>query len=404
MRPLLRFLRLVLELQGAIVLDGKPIPEEGGVEIRVRRHAHAKPRCPECRRVLRGRIVPIERRWRHLDVMKMKTFIAATIREGWCPRHERRVEGVPWAHPAARHTHAFDRAVASLVQVADKSAAARMFDAAWRTVGRIVHRVVASLLPEDRLEGLEFIGVDETSYKRGHRYLTVVSSLITGRVVWIGEGKSEATPSAFFAGIRPERAGQSKLVAMEMGEAYQASVQAHAPQADIVFDRFHVAQLLLSAIDDVRREEVRKVQEPARNALKRTRFALLRNPKHRTPRDEDAIRRVEAGNRRLARAYQLRVDFEDLWDCGNEEDAREFLARRTRSALRSRQRPPRRFATAVRRYQHGILGIFRWWGTTNAVLEGTANRIELAIHRAYGFHSVEALMAMVYLCCGGLRL
>jgi transposase len=190
---------------------------------------------------------------------------------------------------------------------------------------------------------------------------------------------------------------------MDMGEAYEASVRAHALQAETVFDRFHVVQLILSAIHDVRREEVRLVQEPARKALERTRLALLRNPKRRTPRREDAIRRVAARNRRIARAYQLRVDLEDPWGCGNEEGAREFLARWTRSALLSPKRPLRWMATTVRRYQHGIPGFSRWRGTTHAVLEGTAREIKLAIQRAYGFHSVEALMAMVYLCSGGLR-
>jgi transposase len=78
-------LRFVLDLQGGIVLAGKTVPDEDAAEIAVRRHASAKPRCPECREVLRGRTVPVQRRWRHLDVMKMKTYIAATIREGWPP-------------------------------------------------------------------------------------------------------------------------------------------------------------------------------------------------------------------------------------------------------------------------------------------------------------------------------
>jgi transposase len=95
------------------------------------------------------------------------------------------VERVPWAAPAARQTHEFDRQVASLVQVADKSAAERMFHVSWRTVGRMVESVVNALLPQDRLARLRAITIDETSHKRDHRYQTVVSCVQTGRVVWI---------------------------------------------------------------------------------------------------------------------------------------------------------------------------------------------------------------------------
>jgi len=406
MRALQSFFRFVLQVQGAVVLGARINRDEDSVEIQVRRHGNAKPRCPKHpNSVFRGDYSKVQTRWRHLDIMKRRTYLVAYLREGRCTRcNGRRLEAVPWAAPRARHTRTFDRHVASLVQVADKSAAHRMFHIAWRTVGRIVRRVVDAFLPGDLLDDLEFIGVDETSYKRGHRYITVVTNLMTGLVVWVGEGKTAETLGEFFQLLGPERAAKIVLVTMDMGEAFQKAVKAWAPNADVVFDRFHVVKLLLEAIDEIRREECRVLDGDARKALKNTRFSLLRNPKHRKPKDEEAITRVKSGNGRLYRAYQLRVDFEQLWLIHDEDEARDFLMRWTRSALLSRREPLRKFARTVRKHIDGILGFMRWDGITNANLEGMANKIKLCIHKAFGFHSVDSLIGMVQLCCSGINL
>jgi transposase len=124
------------------------------IVIRIRRRRNAKPRCPDCRRIMGGTVTRKTRRWRHLDVFRVRCELEGEVREATCPRHGRRVERVPWAAPAARHTHAFDRQIAALVQVADKSAAERLLRVAWRTVARMVERVVGDLLPGDRLTGL----------------------------------------------------------------------------------------------------------------------------------------------------------------------------------------------------------------------------------------------------------
>jgi len=332
---------------------------------------------------------------RHFDLFSVSCFLVVWIREARCPRHGRRVESVPWAHGRANHTKALDQRVASLVQVADKTAASRMFGMAWRTVGSMVQRVVDAFLPDDLLQGLEAIAVDETSYKRGHRYLTVVTDLLTGRVVWVGEGKSADTLGGFFKLLGRQRRASISVVCMDMSGAFKNAVQKWLPDADIVYDRFHVVKLLLDAIDKVRRQACRETGGVAGHPLKNIRFALLRNPKHLRPDDVSAIALVQNTNRRLARAYELRVSFEDLWSLNDEEDARSFLASWTRSALLSRIQPLRKFALTVRGHLDGILGFFRYWRQTSGPIGGMNNKVKLAIHRAYVFHSVTALISMI---------
>ena len=133
-------------------------------------------------------------------------------------------------------------------------------------------------------------------------------------------------------------------------------------------------------------------------------YALFRNPKHLKPEDKDAIRRVKATNSRLTRAYPLRVDFEEVWRIQDQEKGRMFLMRWTRNALLSRLKPLRRFAKTVRDHIEGILGFIRWGGITNAGMEGMNNKIKLCIHKAFGFHRVTSLMAMIQLCCSGINL
>jgi len=406
MRLLTRFFRNILRVKSAKVIDVNFVEADDRVELRVKPHGNRKLRCPSegCKHSMTPTGDTEQRSCRHLDILKVRCHLVWHARYGRCPEHGLRLEELPWAAPRARHSRQFDRAVGKLVQVADKSATTRMFGIAWRTVERIVRRIVREELPNDLFDELVAIGVDETSYKRGHRYLTVVSDLMTGDVIWIGEGKSADTLNQFFDELGPTRCAKLELVTMDMSGGYQKAVEERAGNAEIVFDRFHVVQLLLDALDEVRRDEAREMSVDERRRLKGQRFQLLRNPKYRDPKAVDATRRAVAGNRRIARAYELRVSFEDFWDCKTEEEAAAFLARWTRSALLSRQRPLRRLANTLRDHADGILGYFRWWGQTNAVLEGTNNKIKLLIHKAYGFRSVDGLMAMIRLCCSGITL
>lgn len=402
LRPLFRF---ILRIQGLIVLGARIDREAGCVEIRVRPHGNAKCCCQHCLTKLTGGLKTVRSRWRHLDLLSRRTYLVADRREGYCAHcGGRRLESVRWAGANAFHTHAFDRKVAGLVQVANRTAVARMFDVTWRTAGRMISRVVKDELPADLLKGLRYIAVDETSHKRGHRYLTVVSDLLTGRVVWIDKGRSAATLKAFFDKLGKRRSAAIELVTMDMSAGYQKAVHDWAKNAEIVFDKFHIVQLLTKAIDEVRREECRLLTGDARKALKGTRYPLLRNPNKHTEKDVAAIEQIKRTNGRLYRAWELRADFENLWECDSEKDAENFLMRWTRAALLSRREPLRKLAATLREHLDGILAHFRWGGPTNAQAEGINNKIKLLIHKAFGFRSVENLMAMIYLCCTGIEL
>lgn len=404
MNALLRLFRFVLKLQGAVVLGVQIDQNAGEVRVRVRRRKGSAPRCRRCGRVMGGKNQLKKQRWRHLDLLRTRCYIVAWIRQAHCIKHGRMLESVPWADGRSRHTIVLERAVAALVQVADKSAAERMFGVAWRTVGRIVKRVVQRHLPKDLLKGLEVIGVDEVSYKRGHRYLTTVTDLLTGRIVWIGKGKSAETLGLFFEELGDRRRQALQVICMDMSGAFRSAVEEWIPHVDVVYDRFHVVKLLLEAIDEIRREICRNTGGIARHPIKSMRFAFLRHPRNRTEKDIEILKQVARSNQGLLRAYQHRVNFENLWEIDDPEEARAFIMRWTRSALLSRREPLRKFARTLRKHIEGILGFFRHWRQTSGPIEGMNNKIKLAIHRAYGFHSLSSLMGMIHLCCSGINL
>ena len=172
----------------------------------------------------------------------------------------------------------FEDQVGYLAQRSDKTTVRKLMRVAWTTVGDIIQRVVRRHQRTSLLDGLTHIGVDELSYRRHHKYVTVVVDHTTQRLVWAKEGKNAATLKAFFAELGPERVAKLEAVTIDMSAAYIHAVTEASPQAQIIFDRFHVQRLAHDALDQVRRAEVREAPTPAARTggLKGMRWRLLR--------------------------------------------------------------------------------------------------------------------------------
>jgi transposase len=223
------------------------------------------------------------RRWRHLDLAGSKLWLEAEIRRLACRRCGRvRTEAVPWARPGARHTRDLQDVVAFMAQRMDKTTITRLLRISWEAVARIVVDVVADSLDPARLDGLYRIGVDEVSYRKGHRYLTVVADHDRdGAVVWAHEGKDAATLEAFYDELGEQRCRQLEAVSLDMGGAYKKATDARAGAARQCVDPFHVVALAHQAIDRTRRwawNVHRDLGLRSSRWVKRTRWALLKDP------------------------------------------------------------------------------------------------------------------------------
>jgi len=375
-----------------------------GVEVDVAPTTRV-PYCPQCmckaRRVYDHR----PRTWRHLDFAGMEVTLRYAQRRVDCRRCGAiRAELVPWADPGSRFTRDFEDQAAYFAQVVDRTTAAKTLRVAWRTIGQIVERVVARLGPVDRLADLEHIGIDELSYRRHHEYISTVVDHVAGRVVWAAEGKSAATVDGFFKDLGPERAAKLQTVTMDMSGAFIEAVGRGAPQAKIVFDRFHVQKMAQDAVDQVRREQVRLLAgSDDAAALKKARWALLKNPWNLTAVETDKLSEVQRDNRPLYRAYLLKETLAEIFDRRQVNVAREKFLAWCRWAARSRLAPFKRLAKTIRRHLEGVLA-FIATGLTNGPIEGLNGKIRTITRRAYGFHSAKSLISLIFLCCTGLVL
>jgi transposase len=360
--------------------------------------------CPECGTRVKGRFEETTRRWRHLALSGTTTWIEGPIRRLRCPTCRKvQTEAVPWARHRSAFTRPFEDAVGFLAQKLDHTSVSNLFGISWSTVGRIAQRLVAEQLHEDRFENLRAIGVDEFSFRRHHRYITIVLDHDRTRVIWAGEGKSGDTLAAFFDELGPERLANIELVSLDMAAGFIKAVQQKLPHATIVFDRFHVVRLAQDAVTEVRRAQARQLDPKDRGPIKNTRWALLKNPENLHASEKAKLEAVRASNTPLYRAYLLKETFLDIFTYRSAFHARRALMAWLAWAQRSRLPPFVRLARTVRRHLTGILA-FIASRLTNARLEGMNNKVRLISHRAFGFHSASPLIAMIHLCCSNITL
>jgi len=294
-----------------------------------------------------------------------------------------------------------------LARQTDITSVTSILGMAWRTVGRIVRRVGEARLDPDRWTGLTRIGVDEFSERKRHHYLTVVLDHDTGKVVWASQGKTAETLCTFFDLIGQEQCEGIATVTIDMSAAYEKAIRERLPNATIIFDRFHVQQLSSDAVDEVRRSQHRARQDAGATeeatVITGTRFALLKNPSNLTRDEGRKLRAVQDNNAQLFRAYLLHQTLASALDYLQPKRARRALDDWLSWACRSKLAPFVRVSRTIRSKKDGVLAYVRE-RLTNGIVEGTNNRLRMVARRAFGFHSPDALISMLYLCCGGIEL
>jgi transposase len=390
-----------------------------GIVVVLRRRGR-RLRCP-CGWSTRAVYDRTTRRWRHLDLGAARLYLEAEIRRLACHACRRvRTETVPWARPGARFTGDFEDVVAYLAQRTDKTTITRLLRCSWEAVAAITVRVVAEHLDDARLEGPYRIGIDEVSYRKGHRHLTVVADHDReGAVVWAGEGTSSATLERFFDTLGPQRTAQLVAASMDLHGAYAKVTRARAPHARVCADPFHIIQLANAAVDEVRRAAwnttrraagvarpgplARVRQDPAAQLVKNTRWALLKDPAGWTDHQRQTITQLRRARHVLFRAWVLKEELRDLYRLpeGRRPDAHldAWLARASRCRIPAMLDLSR----TIRRHRDQILAAVEL-GLSNSKLEGLNSKIRLINHRGYGHHSAAAVIAMIYLCCSGLTI
>jgi transposase len=297
--------------------------------------------------------------------------------------------------------------VAWLAQRTDKTTITRLLRCSWEAVARIVVSVVEEEINDTRLDQLYRIGVDEVSYRKGHRYLTVVADHDQeGAVVWAGEGRDAATLEQFYDKLGEERRSRLTAVSLDMGGAYKAATDAKAPQARQCVDPFHLVKLANQAIDKTRRWawNLHREHKPgSARWVKRTRWALLKDPAALKDSQVEILHELRRQRSVLYRCWQLKEGLRDLFRLADPADAPAHLDWWLAWACRSRIPAFVALSKTVRDNRERILAAVEL-GLSNSKLEGLNSKIRLINHRGYGHHSAAAVIAMIYLCCGGITI
>ena len=273
----------------------------------------------------------------------------------------------------------------------------------WRTVGRIVGSFVARHFKgaPDRLENLTNIGIDELSFRKHHKYVTVVVDHDRGRIVWAAEGKNAATLGQFFEELGLERCALLNSITIDMSAAYIKAVKQYAPGATLIFDRFHVQRLVQNAADHTRRDEMRGTPKEVRRALKGVRWAVLKSPWNLNAKEAATLKDLEELNRPIYRGYLLKESLADILDGRQINVARHRLEQWIAEAKASGLAHFERAARSIQKHIDGVLEYVRT-RRNNGRVEGLNSKARTITRRSYGFHSARALISLLFLCCGGV--
>jgi transposase len=344
-------------------------------------------RCPQCGDDdvwVRGRR---ERTFRSVPIGGKPTRITLDVARVWCPVCDlvRQVK-IGFADPKKRYTRSFERYALDLSRHMTIQDVAQHLQVSWDTIKEIQANNLQRRFGKPKLHKLQQIAIDEIAIGKGHRYLTVVLNLLSGAVVFVGDGKSVEALEPFWKRLRRARA-KVQAVATDMSAAYIRAVRDNLPRAVHVFDHFHVIKLFNEKLSAFRRELYHQASsDQARRVLKGTRWLLLKNPENLEEGRDERARLQEALrlNEPLAIAYYLKEDLRQIWSQPDKRTARRVLRDWLQRARASGLRMLQRFADTLEEHQEGVLNYYNYPISTGP-LEGTNNKIQLMKRQAYGF-------------------
>ena len=272
----------------------------------------------------------------------------------------------------------------------------------WWTVRRLEMEYMREQLRRVGTPAPLVIGIDEISIHKGHTYRIVVSDLVRRRPIWFGgEDRSEASMDMFYAWLRPKKSHRIRLAVMDMWKPFRASMlkPEHAPQAAILFDKFHILRHLGEALDKVRKAEYARLSGKDRHFIKGQKYTLLSNRENLTTQGRRSLKLLLNANQRLNTAYILKEEFEQLWSYNREGWARRFFENWRDSLKWQRLKPYEKFARMIDRHWDGIAAYCK---PENKValgfVEGLNNKIRVIQRRSYGLRNEEYLRLKVLTC------
>lgn len=384
-----RNIKAVAPFKGYVVT--KLIFEDIGAQINLEFDKRCGPRCPGCDSKLprnkAGRRAVMDSPMPH-GVIVALTF--PTV-QGLCRKCDRFVTTCPEeVHPTCQATWRLMRQVSSWASVAANTDVAAMFEISDGTVRRYDKIVLESDTPPPMFDGIEKLLVDEKAVRKGHGYVTVVLNGDTGELLHMAEGGKREALDSFFEKLTEVQRASIVAVGIDRAGSYQASVESRLPQADIVYDRFHLVANVNQAVDEVRRSLCRQADKAGKKVLKGKRFLVLANQDKLDSDGMVKLKELLAANEPLAKAYTLKEQFRALFDYLRPARAQQALANWCAMAEASGLAPFQRLARGFLKQSARVCGFVKH-GLTSGLIEGFNNLIARIIHKACGMRDLDYL-------------
>lgn len=382
-----------------------------------------KSRCPVCGKKCTGYDSTTQNRsWRSLDFGSCKVYVVYDIKRIQCSEHGIHTEQIPWAYPYSKFTKEFEQQVAYLALHLNKTEVSKLMRINWRTVGAILSRTKNRLEPDSsvRFENPKRIGIDETSYRKGHKYVTIVVDHDTNQVIWVGKGTGKEVLASFFSLLTRQQRESIELVSADGAKWIQSCIEEWLPNCDRCIDGFHVIQWAVDCMDKLRKEIWRGVKQEKTEQPKRKRgrpkkeeevkdtkkygkgykYALGKNPENLTEHQKSCLEEIRELYPKMFRGYQLKEGLRKVFQCGKETVEKE-LKNWLSWACRSRLNPFVELSKKIRRHKEAIIATIKH-GLSNARIESTNNKIKVLIRKAYGFRNIQNLIDMIMIVCSHL--
>lgn len=270
----------------------------------------------------------------------------------------------------------------------------------WHAVKELDKQYMAVQLAKAGSPGPKVIGIDEISIRKGHTYRIVVSDLLRERPIWFGgQDRSQASMEEFYAWLGEKKRRGIRLAVMAMWKPFRNAAQAHAPQAAILFDKFHIMRHLNEALDQVRKSEYARLSGKQRRYIKGQKYTLLSRQANLTLEARTGLKSLLAANKRLNTAYLLKESFGQLWSYEREVWARGFFENWRASLKWQRLKPYEKFAKMIERHWDGIAAYCKAENKVSlGFVEGLNNKIRVIQRRAYGLRDEEYLRLKILTC------
>jgi transposase len=362
----------------------------GAIHFRIRQDRFSL-RCPECGSHQVKRRGQVMRRFRTLPIGSKPVWLELMVQRVFCLLcGALRQVKINFASRRRSYTRAFARYALDLSRHMTIKDVARHLGVSWDLIKDIQKQRLLRRFARPKLYKLKQIAIDEISIGKGHRYLTVVLDLKSGAVVFVGDGKGAEALEPFWARLKRQKV-RLQAVATDMSPAYISAVLTHAPEATLVFDRFHVIKLYNDGLSDLRRKLYHEATDlMQKQVIKGTRWLLLKNPENLNPDRQEAERLEEALrlNQPLALAYYLKEDLRQFWEQPSKSAAAAFLEDWIARAQSAGISFLLRFSKTLALHRRGLLAYYDYPISTGP-LEGTNNKIKTMQRQAYGFRDRE---------------